>query len=45
MSGKFHGFSQDYIEKLKSSPKTNKENSKKIVNSVILSFSYSFACI
>lgn len=30
MSGKFHGFSQDYIEKLKSNPKTNKENSKNI---------------
>ncbi|XP_037045324.1 uncharacterized protein LOC119080855 [Bradysia coprophila] len=28
MSGKFHGFSQDYIEKLKSNPKTNKENNK-----------------
>ncbi|KAJ6640710.1 RAB6-interacting golgin [Pseudolycoriella hygida] len=28
MSGKFHGFSQDYIEKLKSNPKTNRENNK-----------------
>lgn len=31
MSGKFNGFSQDYIEKLKSNPRANKENNSMIL--------------
>lgn len=41
MSGKFHGFSQDYIEKLKSNPKTTKENRKEIRNVIATIAKYS----
>jgi len=37
MSGKFNGFSQDYIEKLKSNPRTNKENNKPNISEKIKS--------